>query len=142
MNIQIALVPPGQVTFWIVSLTKYLKKSEIWTRGRATIDDIVRFIYSGQMQLWVFYEPETMQGVGHMITEIKSYPACKMLVLQYCAGEPNHMKYCEDEMHQILENFARDSGCTGIEFIGRPGWKKSALSHGYIVESTIYEKYL
>lgn len=140
MNIQIGLVPHGQLTFWIASLYKYLKKSEAWTRGRATADDIVRFIYTGQMNLWVFHVDG--QAVGQMITEIKQYPRVKCLVMQYCAGESHYMQYCEDKMHEILESYAKDAGCKMIEFIGRPGWKKTALGHGYVVESSVYEKYL
>jgi len=140
MNIAISLVPPGQLTYWLGLLFKYLKKSEEWTKGRANIDDIVRFIYSGTMQLWVFFEPDTDEVYGHMITEIKAYPKSKTLVLQYCAGEPGAMQYVETRMHDVVVSFAKDSGCDRVEFIGRPGWKRSALSHGYELEACVYTK--
>src|SRR5271163_3712447 len=122
MNIAISLVAPGQITYWSGLLYKYLRKSEEWTKGRAQLDDILKFVFTGQMNLWVFFEPETHEVYGHMITEIKTYPRSKKLVMQYCAGEPQHMQHVENRMHSLLENYAKDAGCDGIEFIGRPGW--------------------
>lgn len=140
MNIAITLVPPGQMTYWIGLLWKYLKKSEEWTQGRANIDDIVRFVYTGAMNLWVFVDTDTQEAVGQMITEVKSYPRSKKLVMQYCAGQPHAMQFVEDRMHALLVSYAKDAGCDGIEFIGRPGWKKSALSHGYDLEACVYTR--
>lgn len=136
---RMSLIPPGTVAGLIPSLLPYLVKSQEWTRGRATVDDILRFVLDGRMQLWVGHDDSAIYG--HVITEIKDYPRCKMLVLQYCAGEPNHMQYVEDEMYDLLDRFARDAGCSGIEFIGRPGWRKSAGSHGYEVQSVTYQKF-
>ena len=133
------LVPNGHVAQLIPALWPYLAKSEEWTHGRATVDDILRFILTGQMQLWIGHEGNEIYG--HVITEVKAYPRCKMLVIQYCAGEANHMQYVEDQMYDLLDRFAKDAGCSGIEFVGRPGWRKSAGSHGYTVQSVTYQKF-
>jgi len=133
------LVPNGQVAQLIPALWPYLATSEEWTHGRAKVDDILRFILTGQMQLWVGHEDNEIYG--HVITEVKAYPRCKMLVIQYCAGEANHMQYVEDQMYDLLDRFAKDAGCAGIEFVGRPGWRKSAGSHGYTVQSVTYQKF-
>lgn len=142
MNIEIALVPPGKYTIWLTSLVKYLRKSEAWTRGRAKVDDIVRFLFTGQMLLWVFYDHDTSQGLGFMITEIKQYPQCKALVIQYCAGEIGAMAEVDTKMHDLLEEFAKKAGCSIIEYYGRPGWRKDARKHGFLTESILFEKYL
>lgn len=136
---KMALIPPGMVAQTIPALLPYLIKSQEWTKGRATADDILRFVLNGYMQLWIGHEEGKIYG--HVITEVKDYPQCKMLVVQYCAGEPNHMQYVEDEMYDLLDRFAKDAGCSGIEFIGRSGWKKSASSHGYEVQSVTYQKF-
>ena len=88
---RMSLIPPGMVAETIPQLLPHLKTSQEWTKGRSTVDDILRFILNGQMQLWVGHEEGKIYG--HVITEIKQYPQCRMLVVQYCAGEPNHMKY-------------------------------------------------
>jgi hypothetical protein len=139
MNVDIKLVGLGQLTQFIPDLHRYLRKSEAWTRGRATVDDIVRFLYTGQMDLWVIVDTKTVYG--YVITEIKNYPRQKWLVLQYAAGLPGCIEKVDTQMHELLEKFARDAGCSGVEYIGRPGWRKDARKHGYVTESVTYEKY-
>jgi len=136
---RMSLIPPGTVAGVIPSLLPYLVKSQEWTRGRATVDDILRFILNGQMQLWIGHDDNEIYG--HVITEVKNYPQCKMLVVQYCAGEPNHMQYVDEEMFDLLDRFAKDAGCSGIEFVGRPGWRKQAGKYGFEVQSVMYQKF-
>lgn len=141
MKLHVTLVPVGRLGFLIPELLQYLQKSEHWTMGRANIDDILRFLLTGQMHLWAVYDPETKQIYGYNITEVKEYPQCKMLVVQYSAGEPNHMQYVENEMHHVLESFAKDAGCVGIEAFGRPGWEPHLKKHGFTVKTVVYEKF-
>lgn len=105
------------------------------------MDDILRFLFNGQMQLWMVFSPEQQQVYGYVITEVKAYPQCKMLVIQYCAGEENHMQYCEDKMYELLDKFAKESGCIGIELVGRPGWGKHVKKRGYEIQSVMYQKF-
>lgn len=141
MNLEISLVPHGILYRALPDLIPYLEKSAAWTRGRASIDDILEFLYSKKMQLWLTYDTETYKGYGYVITEVKTYPRCKMLVAQYCAGESNHMQYVEDKMYELLERFAKETGCAGIEFFGRPGWGAHSKKRGYTVQTVVYEKY-
>lgn len=136
---KIALILPGMVADTIPQLLPYLKKSEEQTRGRTTVDDILKFVLNGQMQLWIGHEEGRIYG--HVITEVKDYPRRKMLVAQYCAWEPNHMQYMEDEMFDLLNRFAKDTGCSGIEFVGRPGWRDQAKKYGFEVQSVVYQKF-
>jgi len=123
----------------IPALLPYLAESEKWSKGRASVDDILRFVLNQQMQLWVVHEENTIYG--HVVTEIKEYPRCKMLVVQYCAGESDHMQYVDDEIFDLLDRFAKDAGCSGIEFVGRPGWRKQAEKYGFEVRSVMYQKF-
>ncbi len=86
MKLEISLVPYGLIHQVIPGVLSYLKESESWTRGRSTVDDILRFVVNGTMQLWVVFEPEERKIFGHIITEVKQYPQCKMLVIQYCTA--------------------------------------------------------
>ena len=136
---RMSLIPPGMVAETIPQLLPHLKTSQEWTKGRSTVDDILRFVLNGQMQLWIGHEEGRIYG--HVITEIKEYPRRKMLVAQYCAWEPNHMQYMEDEMFDLLNRFAKDTGCSGIEFVGRPGWRDQAKKYGFEVQSVMYQKF-
>jgi hypothetical protein len=135
----ISLVPYGSVSRVASALLPFLVESQNWTRGRATVDDLLRFVLNGQMQLWAVHEESTLYG--HVITEIKIYPQCKMLAVQYCAMQPGVMELVEDEMHDKAARFAKDAGCAGVEFVGRPGWRKTADKYGYEVQSVMYQKF-
>ena len=137
----VSLVPYGYYYKVLPSLARHLEVSEMWTRGRAAVDDIIAFLYSGQMNLWMVWE-DANNPDGYVITEVKEYPRCKMLVLQYCAGDFSVLEKAGDEVFKVFERFARDTGCSGIEFFGRPGWKRHAEKHGCNIQTVIYEKYL
>jgi len=141
MNFDISLVPYGKISYVIPSLIRYLNESEVWALGRASIDDIVRFALTGQMQLWAVYDVATNEMHGFVMTEVKHYPQKKMFVVQYCAMTPNHMKHIEDKMHEMADKFAREMGCQGIEFFGRPGWEPHVKKRGYTVKTVVYEKH-
>jgi hypothetical protein len=141
LNLEISLIPYGQVSYVVPGLLSYLQKSELWTRGRANIDDIVGFLYTGQMGLWLVFDTEDKRSYGYIITEIKRYPRCSMLVLQYCAGEDNHMALVQERMYATLERYAKDAGCSGIEAIGRPGWSAHMKKFGYRANAVVFEKY-
>ena len=141
MILDISLVPVGNVSETIPGLLTYLRKSEVWDRGRTKVDDILRFVLTGQMQLWVVFDADTQQAHGHFITEVKQYPQCKMLVIQYAAMTPNYMVEIEDLMQRYAEEYAKQAGCRGIEFIGRPGWKKHAEHYGYKAQSVMYQRF-
>jgi hypothetical protein len=134
----ISLVAPGQITAVAARILPYLETSAEWSKGRASVDDIIRFVLTGQMHLWVVFEGT--QGYGHIVTEIKQYPQCRFLTIQYCAMEPGTMDAVEDKMQEYAERFARDAGCVGIEFVGRPGWRKTANQYGYELHSVTYQK--
>lgn len=141
MNLDITLVPYGKISYVIPHLIRYLNESEYWAMGRSSIDDIVRFALTNQMQLWAVYDMDTNEMNGFVMTEIKTYPQKKMFVIQYCAMNPNHMRYIEDKMHATADKFAKDMGCHGIEFFGRPGWEPHVKKRGYTVKTVVFEKH-
>lgn len=136
----VSLVPFGYYHKVLPSLIRHIEISEMWTRGRAGVDDIIAFLYSGQMNLWMVYE-DSRHPDGYVITEVKQYPRNKMLVMQYCAGDFSVLEKAGDEVFETFERFAKDMGCAGIEFFGRPGWKRHALKHGCSIQTVVYEKY-
>ena len=139
MRLEFSLVPYGVIYTVIPRILKYLQVSERWTRGRSSVDDILKFILTGQMQLWVVIDGQEISG--QVITEVKQYPQCKMLTVQYCAAEPHCMEFVSDEAFGTLERFAKDNGCVGVEMIGRPGWKKEMFKQGYVTRSVMYQKF-
>jgi hypothetical protein len=54
---------------------------------------------------------------------------------------PGSLKEAEELMQDIAARFAKDAGCAGIEFVGRPGWRATANKYGYEVQSVMYQKF-
>lgn len=141
MKLDISLIPYGQISYVVPSLIKFFSESAEWAQGRVAVDDIVRFVLTEQMQLWLVFDPNNSNVHGYVMTEIKEYPQKKMFVIQYCAMAPHFMKYVEDSMHQKAEMFAKHMKCAGIEFFGRPGWEPHVKKRGYKTKTVVYEKY-
>jgi hypothetical protein len=55
--------------------------------------------------------------------------------------KPWTMDVISDRMHATAEQFAKAAGCAGVEFVGRPGWRKTANEYGYAVQSVTYQKF-
>lgn len=141
MRLNISLIPADWVSGLMSELMPYFEESAARSKGRATAQDIVGFVESGQMILWAVYDEDSKKIYGHFITEEKQYPQMKMLIVQYAAMEPNHMDQVEPKMQELAEKYARDAGCGGIEFVGRPGWKRHAEKYGYSAQSVMYQKF-
>lgn len=141
MALTITYIPYGNLSYVLPKMVHNLQKSELWTRGRANVDDIVQFLYTRYMQLWALHDPDNEDIWGYVITEIKQYPKCKMLVIQYSAADTGTLDLVDDVAFGTLEEFAKAEGCHGIEFFGRPGWRTSARKYGYKHQTVVYEKF-
>lgn len=135
----LTLVPPEDVDIVVRHLWPYLTMSAHRSSGRVTENDILGFVRSGQMHLWAVHDVNSIHG--HVVTEVKQYPQCKLLAIQYCAMTTGVMAAVEDKMQDIATRFAKDAGCAGIEFVGRPGWRRTARKYGYNTESVVYQKF-
>lgn len=141
MTQTVSLVPYGVLHKVLPSVIKFLETSELWTQGRSSVDDIIRFLFTGQMNLWAVHDESDFEVYGYLMTEIKQYPQCSMLVIQYCAGKYGTLSEIGDTVFHTIEQFAKDTGCAGIEFFGRPGWRQHAENHGCTVRTVVYEKH-
>lgn len=136
---KISYVPIGQIAGLVPALLPYLGKSVKWSAGRVTADDLLRLMLTDMLQLWVVHEEQAVHGFFGL--EVKGYPQCKMLTIQYCAMHTGTLELVEEEMMRIAEDIAKQSGCAGVEFVGRPGWKKIVDDHDYAIQSVMYQKF-
>ena len=142
MTLQISIVPYLDLAFTLPLVSGYLTEAANRTKGRSSLSDIARTVFNGAYTLWLVFDPEAKTVHGCFITEIKTYPQMKMLCIQHCAIDEHHMAQVEEDMQPLAARFAKDAGCDGIEFIGRPGWKKHAEKYGYLAQSVAYTKFL
>jgi len=139
MKLDLSLVPYDYVADVVPQVLPYIKVSEEWTRGRSTATDLLSFIFSGRMQLWVALDDQKIYG--HLISEVKQYRQCKMFVVQHCAMEPHTFELVEDQVFDLCIRYAKDAGCAGVEFVGRPGWSKMMRKRGFDVQSVMFQKF-
>ncbi len=141
MKLDISLVPYGSLTQAIGIVDGYLKTAADLTVGRCSVDDIVRMIFIGQYSLWLVFDTEVNLVVGFFALEVKQYPQRRMLCIQHVVMESGQMREIEPLMQDLATRYAKDNGCTGIEFVGRPGWRRYSKEHGYASHSVTYQKF-
>jgi hypothetical protein len=140
---EISLVPFDKVPLIWEKVEKYLKKSAGRSGGRTTIEDIYYELINNKTNLWIIFEKESDQIIGVLITLFNTYPTGKkMLNLEHTAGI-NMQNWIEKGI-DVITKFAKDTGCEGLEGIGRhgfwnwvknkKGWKKPATFYEYIFE--------
>ena len=136
-------IPIGSLTQNIPLIHKYLVTAAELTDGRCLVDDLVKFFYTGLFTLWLIYYEDTKEVIGFFALEVKAYPQCKLMCIQHCTTEPGSMKDgFNQKMQDTIETHAKGNGCSGIEFVGRFGWKKYTDELGYKKSSQIYQKAL
>ena len=73
------------------------------------------------MDLFIVFK--TVKDIEAIITTQKSiYPAKTMMTVILCGGK-NMNKWAGEGIKTIMEH-AKQNDCTGVEVMGRPGWRK------------------
>lgn len=130
-----SLVPPHLVDQYWPDIKEYMEGAAAYTYGRYTVEDIYDCIKEYDHQLWVAFNDEEIKGA--VVTNFIHYPKKKYLVLVFCGGVD--LKEWKDEMLSLLQHWAFDSGCDGIESTGRPGWAKIFKNDGHKSLWHVYE---
>lgn len=88
--------------------------------GRLTPADIRSAIESREMQLWVAHNDDGSIRSA-CVTGI-AVCAAKVATLHYAAGELQD--FGADNLAEV-EAWARAQGCTALDVVGRPGWRRA-----------------
>ena len=124
---QVTMVPTEYITQAWGDVKPHLQKAAEYTYGRYDIDDILDSILQYDHHLWMAYEDGIVKGAA--VTYFKQYPKKKYLDLVFCGGVSG-MEW-KAEMLKILQHWAFDNHCDGIESSGRLGWSKIFQDDGY-----------
>jgi hypothetical protein len=125
--IQVSMVPTQYVDTCWKTIEPFLEKAAGHTYGRFTVDDIYDLITDYDHHLWVAIDNETI--IGAVVTSFVTYPKRKMLCMQFCGGV--ELKHWKAPMLALLQQFARDTNCDGIEATARRGWAKIFQADGF-----------
>jgi len=84
--------------------------------------DICKQALSGIIHIWLTLDTNN-KIVCTTTTRFLNYPNYKALQIITCTGKDR--KWTEFyEQHKAIENFAKQSGCKGIQVWGRKGWQR------------------
>ena len=141
-DVDISLVMPDRLAMIWDDAERYLRKSCKRSGGRTTTQDIFYQCLNNESSIWIVFDTGNMHIVGCMITQIVTYPSGKrMLNVDHVSG--SKMDSWIDRGLEVLEKWAKDNECNGMEGVGRKGfwhwvksrkWKKTAILVEYNFE--------
>ena len=123
----VSMVPPEHVKQCWPAVKDYLEGAAKYTNGRYDVEDILASITDYEHSLWIAFDEETIKGA--VVTNFAHYPRAKYLVMSFCGGE--QLEDWKDPMLKMLQHWAHDNECDGIEATARLGWSKIFKSDGH-----------
>ncbi len=121
------MVPREHVTDIWDAVRPHLKKAADYTYGRYEVDDILDRITDYDHTLWIAFDEESIKGA--VVTMMAQYPRKKYLDMVFTGGV--ELKSWKAPMLDLLQKWAFDNKCSGIECTGRPGWAKIFKADGH-----------
>lgn len=125
--IQVSLVPKEHVNNCWDGVKDFLNDAAEYTHGRYEVDDIYDAIMDYDHQLWIAFDDVGFKGA--VVTNFVHYPKKKYLCMTFCGGED--LKEWKDPMLKLLQCWAHDNHCDGIEATARMGWTKIFKDDGH-----------
>lgn len=132
--IKVTMVPREYVPQIWKDVKDHLAKAAEYTYGRYEVDDIFDAIMDYDHILWIAYDGDSIKGA--VVTNFMNYPRKKYLGMVFCGGVD--LVEWKDPMLRMLQHWAHDNNCTGIESTGRPGWAKIFQNDGH---KTVWHTY-
>jgi hypothetical protein len=125
--IEVSLVPKQFIDTCWEQIKPFMEKAAKYTHDRYTSDDIYDSVVEHDYQLWVAFDETGIKGA--VVTNMVIYPKRKLLCMAFCGGRD--LKEWKDQMLSLLQRYAKDMGCDGIEATARAGWAKIFINDGY-----------
>lgn len=134
---RIGLVAPSDAAL-VWNLAKpFLEKSMPYSGGRYDIDAMYEQIRQGTQQLWMIADEDARNPIAAFTTRVIEYPRLKTLSCQFCGG--HGVRDWAEQVDDLLNNIAREFGCTAIEMTGRKGWTR-VLPSSWKEEFILYRR--
>jgi len=124
--IKVSMVPSDQVIKLWDEVEPHLQKAAEYTYGRYQVGDILDCITDYDFTLWIAFNEKEIKGA--VVTKFSQYPRSKYLDLVFCGGD--ELEIWKAPMLKLLQHWAFDNECKGIESTGRPGWTRVFASDG------------
>ena len=125
---QVTMVPKQYVPQCWDDVKQYLADAAEYTHGRYDVDDIFDSIMDYDHVLWMAFDEEKIKGA--VVTNFMVYPKKKYLCMTFCGGV--ELDKWKDPMLKLLQQYAHDTHCDGVEATARLGWTKIFKNDGHV----------
>lgn len=132
----VSAVPTEHVISVWPKVRPHMEKAAVWTHGRYEVGDILDCLLEGERQLWIVFEDDG-EIKGAVVTGFNVYPRKKYLDLTFIGGDDGFS--WKEPMLKMLQHWAYDTQCDGIESSGRAGWSRIFKDDGYKLLWQSYE---
>jgi hypothetical protein len=105
----------------------YVADALAYTYGRYEPEDTLDELLAGTHQLWIAFEDGDINGA--VISHILQYPRKRFLGCPIVTGD--EFSTWKAPMLDILQRFAADNDCEGLEATARLGWARVFKDDGY-----------
>ena len=126
-EIQVSMVPREYVLSCWPKVKEYLQGAADYTFGRYEVEDILDSIMEYDHTLWIAFDTSGIKGA--VVTNFCHYPRKKYLSMVFCGGE--ELDTWKPSMLKLLQHFAYDTQCDGVEATARLGWTKIFKDDGH-----------
>lgn len=137
--VQVALVPQGFVPHEWPVVHDLLQKAVNRSHGRWSMEALLRALCVGDYHLWIVKDCGDVVAAG--VTQFVDYPHIRMLSIHFLGG--TGFENWGDELLVTFERFAKDTGCGGVEAVGRfgfwPFFKRHGYDRSYCTYDTVFE---
>ena len=121
-------------------VTNSIDKALKFSGNHYNLDDVLKQLYDGTAQLWILWnEKKKTKYQGCIVSKILERPNSKSLNLFIVTGQDR--KLWQDKI-TVLEDFAKQEGCSHLETYARPGWSRILKKHNYKTTHYLLEKKL
>ena len=121
-------------------VTDSIDKALKFSGNHYNLDDVLKQLYDGTAQLWILWnEKKKTKYQGCIVSKILERPNSKSLNLFIVTGQDR--KLWQDKI-TVLEDFAKQEGCSHLETYARPGWSRILKKHNYKITHYLLEKKL
>ncbi len=124
---QCTMVPREHVDACWKDVKDYLAEAAAYTHGRYEVDDVYDSVMQYDHTLWIAFDKEGVKGA--VVTNFAFYPKKKYLVMSFCGGV--QLDLWKAPMLKLLQHFAHDTECDGVEATARLGWTKIFKDDGH-----------
>ena len=129
------LIPTDKIKDVENFVSDSIEKALKFSGNHYNLDDVLKQLYEGKAQLWILWnDKRKTKYQGCIVSKILERPNTKSLNLFIVTGQDR--KLWQDKIN-ILEDYAKQQGCSHLETYARPGWSRILKKHNYKLTKTL-----